>query len=131
MQARRHQERALTCTHMVTYLKKHHPDWLKDYIPRQNPGCGYDNLLSLIQDFCQRYGYTHQLACKSKKKVTDLESTRDLFAVLFHETYGAFSDDCVYNVDDMGIQFDMPPRYIWSKKGSGPSYPRAKNIPIE
>ncbi|RHY12818.1 hypothetical protein DYB37_004812 [Aphanomyces astaci] len=119
MQDRRAKERALTCTHMINYLKKNHQCWLMEYIARQKPGSGYGNLLSLLEDFCGRHGYTHQLACKSKKILSDLESTRDVFAVLFHDKYGEYSDDCVYNVDETGLQYDMPPRYIWSLKGSG------------
>ncbi|RHY78933.1 hypothetical protein DYB31_008917, partial [Aphanomyces astaci] len=52
MDSRRHQERALTCSHMVNYLKKHQNEWLQTYIARQPDGCGYDNLLRLLQRFC-------------------------------------------------------------------------------
>ncbi|KAF0697311.1 Aste57867_11994 [Aphanomyces stellatus] len=53
----------------------------------------------------------------SKRIVTDLESTRADFAREFHDKYGGVSDNCVFNVDKTGIQFDMPPRYIWAKRG--------------
>ena len=120
MNARRHLERALTCTHMVNYLKKHQNTWLQGYIQRQKEGCGYDNLLKLLQRFCGRHGYTHQQASLAKRTITDLESTRADFASRFHREHGGVEDDCVYNVDETGIQYDMPPRYIWSKKGSSP-----------
>ncbi|KAF0684014.1 Aste57867_23935 [Aphanomyces stellatus] len=119
MQARRHQERALTCTHMINFLKQHHQAWISTYVARQKPGCGYNYLLSLLQDFCGRHGYTHQLACEAKMVLTELESTRDAFSKEFHGKYGSYDDSSVYNVDETGIQFDMPPRYIWSKRGSG------------
>ncbi|RQM30968.1 hypothetical protein B5M09_013396 [Aphanomyces astaci] len=63
MDARRHQERALTCTHMVNFLKQHQNTWLQDCIRRQKEGSGYDILLKILQRFCGRHGYTHQQAC--------------------------------------------------------------------
>ncbi|RHZ04827.1 hypothetical protein DYB37_011305 [Aphanomyces astaci] len=120
MDSRRHQERALTCSHMVNYLKKHQNEWLQTYIARQADGCGYDNLLRLLQRFCARHGYTYQQACTAKRTITDLESTRAEFAARFHKDHGSHPDDCVYNVDETGIQYDMPPRYIWSKMGGTP-----------
>ncbi|KAF0687829.1 Aste57867_20481 [Aphanomyces stellatus] len=51
------------------------------------------------------------------KIVTDLESTRAEFAIKFDNEYGTLPDNCVYNVDETGIQYDMPPRYIWSRSG--------------
>ncbi|RHY21572.1 hypothetical protein DYB32_009774 [Aphanomyces invadans] len=56
----------------------------------------------------------------AKRVITDLESTRIEFAREFHLKHGGYLDDCVYNVDETGIQFDMPPRYIWSRKRSSP-----------
>ncbi|KAF0694056.1 Aste57867_15026 [Aphanomyces stellatus] len=81
MQARRHQERALTLdlnVHGTTETGV----WL----------------LSLLQDFCGRHGYTHQLACKAKKVLAELESTRDAFSKEFHGKYGSYDDSSVYNV---------------------------------
>ncbi|RHY24802.1 hypothetical protein DYB32_008683 [Aphanomyces invadans] len=117
MNARRQQERALTCSHMINFLKKNQGEWLKAYLARQKVGCGYDHLLRLLQDFCRRNGYTHQQACMSKRIVTDLESTRIDFAKEFHEKHGHVPDNCVYNVDETAIHFDMPPRYIWAQRG--------------
>ncbi|KAF0697113.1 Aste57867_12179 [Aphanomyces stellatus] len=117
MDARRTQECALTCSHMIAYLKPHHQSWVTQYMARQKTGHGYDHLLKLLQEFCHRNGYTHQQACRSKKVISDLESTRSEFANKFHNDYGSYNDNCVYNVDETGIQFDMPPRYIWSRSG--------------
>ncbi|RLO03724.1 hypothetical protein DYB28_015905 [Aphanomyces astaci] len=97
MDSRRHQECALTCSHMVNYLKKHQNEWLQTYIARQADG-----------------------SCTAKRAITDLESTRAEFAARFHKDHGGLPDDCVYNVDETGIQYDMPPRYIWSKMGGTP-----------
>ncbi|KAF0694709.1 Aste57867_14436 [Aphanomyces stellatus] len=117
MDERRHQERALTCTHLIQFLKRNQQAWNRDYISRQKHGCGYDHLIRLLQDFCGYHGYTHQQACKSKKVLTDLESTRTQFAKVFYEDHGDTPDNCVFNVDETAIHFDMPPRYIWSRRG--------------
>ncbi|RHY25891.1 hypothetical protein DYB32_008024 [Aphanomyces invadans] len=117
MNSRRQQERALTCTHMINFLRKRQHQWLSDYIARQKEGRGYDHLLKLLQEFCGRNGYTHQQACLSKRVVTDLESTRIEFVKEFHAKHGHFKDDCVYNVDETSIHCDMPPRYIRAQRG--------------
>ncbi|RHZ33197.1 hypothetical protein DYB31_012146 [Aphanomyces astaci] len=120
MDTPRHQERALTWFHMVNFLKKHQQQWLQTYIERQADGCGYDNLLRLLERFSARHGYTYQQACTAKRTITDLKSTRVEFAVRFCSEHRSLPDDCVYNVDETGIQYDMPPRYIWSKIGGTP-----------
>ncbi|RHZ33972.1 hypothetical protein DYB37_013701 [Aphanomyces astaci] len=56
----------------------------------------------------------------AKRTITDLERTRAEFAVSFHAKHATTADDCVYKVDETGIQYDMPPRYTWSKKGGTP-----------
>ncbi|RLN99368.1 hypothetical protein DYB28_005588 [Aphanomyces astaci] len=104
---------------MANFLKKHQQKWLQTYIERQADGCGYDNLLRLLQRFCARHGNTYQQDCTAKRTITDLESTRAEF-VRFYSEHGSLPDDCIYNVDETGIQYDMPPRYIWSKIGGTP-----------
>ncbi|KAF0765145.1 hypothetical protein AaE_003007, partial [Aphanomyces astaci] len=50
----------------------------------------------------------------------DLENTRDEFAEMYHRAYHGFGPDAVYNVDETGFYYDMPPKYIWSVKGGEP-----------
>ncbi|RHY94177.1 hypothetical protein DYB35_005991 [Aphanomyces astaci] len=88
-----HQECAPTCTHMVNFLKKHQQPSLQTYMERQKDGCGYENLLKLLQCFCARYGYTHQQACFRNRTVTDLESNRAAFAAGFHSEHGGVPDE--------------------------------------
>ncbi|RQM20013.1 hypothetical protein B5M09_010597 [Aphanomyces astaci] len=120
MDYHRYQECALTCSHLVNYLKQKHQTWLREYIARQKEGCRYDNLLKHLQEFCSHHGYTHQQACMAKRAITNLESTRTDFAAHFHNEYGDVQDDCVYNVDEAGIEYDIPPHYIWSRRGGSP-----------
>ncbi|KAF0707410.1 hypothetical protein AaE_013615, partial [Aphanomyces astaci] len=82
----------------------------------QKEECGYDNFLKLLQCFCARYGHTHQQASFAKQTVTDLESTRTDFAARLYSENDGVPDECVYNVDETDIQYDMPPRYIWSQR---------------
>ncbi|ETV63927.1 hypothetical protein H257_19142 [Aphanomyces astaci] len=51
-------------------------EWVTQYMERQKTGRGYDHLLKLLQEFYHRNGYTHQQACRAKKVLSDLESTR-------------------------------------------------------
>ncbi|RHZ26499.1 hypothetical protein DYB37_011016 [Aphanomyces astaci] len=56
MRKLRDAERAVTCTHLVNYLKRYHHAWLDGYLANKN--CGYQSLLKLLQRFCHRYGFT-------------------------------------------------------------------------
>ncbi|ETV67426.1 hypothetical protein H257_16402 [Aphanomyces astaci] len=49
-------ERALTCTHLVNFLKRNNRTWLATYLAEKN--CGYQSLLKLLQRFCHRHGFT-------------------------------------------------------------------------
>ncbi|RLO02367.1 hypothetical protein DYB28_013177 [Aphanomyces astaci] len=44
-------------------------------------------------------------------------TVRDEFAEDFHHSYRAFDDEAIYNVDETGFYYDMPPRYIWVVRG--------------
>ncbi|RLO02517.1 hypothetical protein DYB28_001744 [Aphanomyces astaci] len=46
----REAERAMTCTHLVNYLKRHHRQWLDTYLGEKHSG--YQTLLRLLQTFC-------------------------------------------------------------------------------
>ncbi|ETV79226.1 hypothetical protein H257_07293 [Aphanomyces astaci] len=105
-----------TAPYQVNFLKKHKQPWLQTYMELQKEECGYDNFLKLLQCFCARYGHTHQQASFAKQTVTDLESTRTDFAARLYNENDGVPDECVYNVDETDIQYDMPPRYIWSQR---------------
>ncbi|CAK4715887.1 unnamed protein product, partial [Aphanomyces euteiches] len=96
---------------LLVFLKRTQHKWLEQYLAREKAGCGYDNLLSVLQDFCTRNGYSYQQACPAKRTISDL------VAELFHKKYGMYTPDRVFNVDETAIQFNMAPRYIWSPRG--------------
>ncbi|KAF0704103.1 hypothetical protein AaE_015109 [Aphanomyces astaci] len=116
----RAQERALTMTHAINWIKRHEPGWLRAYLSQKKPGAGYDALLRLLQRFMIRKGFTRQRSSTRKHKTMDLENTRDEFAEMYHRAYHGFGPDAVYNVDETGFYYDMPPKYIWSVKGGEP-----------
>ncbi|RQM31155.1 hypothetical protein B5M09_013602, partial [Aphanomyces astaci] len=64
MHKRRDAELALTCTHLVNYLKRNHKPWLEQYLSDHRSG--YKSLLKLLQQFCARHGFTCQKPVSSK-----------------------------------------------------------------
>ncbi|RHZ05261.1 hypothetical protein DYB26_011477 [Aphanomyces astaci] len=108
-------ERAVTCTHLVNFLKRHHRPWLDVYLATKK--AGYPSLLRLLQRCCHRHGFTRQKAAKSKKTQADLEAIRAEFAADYHKAFDGFSPDTVINVDETGMTYDMPPHAIWTVRG--------------
>ncbi|RHY77081.1 hypothetical protein DYB34_012518, partial [Aphanomyces astaci] len=115
MRKLRDAERAVTCTHLVNYLKRYHRAWLDCYLANKN--CGYQSLLKLLQQFCRRHGFSRQKPAKSKKTQVDLAAIRTTFAADYHKAFAGFSDGNVINVDETGMTYDMPPHAIWSVRG--------------
>ncbi|RHZ39790.1 hypothetical protein DYB26_012195 [Aphanomyces astaci] len=110
-------ERALTTTHIINWIKRYQSQWLRLYLIDKQAGTGYQSLLRLLQQFCRRHGYSRQRAGHRKKSHAALADVRDEFAEEFHRLYSAFHDDSVYNFDETGFYYDMPPKYIWSIRG--------------
>ncbi|RLO09990.1 hypothetical protein DYB28_008292 [Aphanomyces astaci] len=110
-------ERALTTTHIINWIQRYQSQWLRLYLIDRQASTGYQSLLRLLQQFCRRHGYSRQRAGHRKKSHDALADVRDEFAEEFHRLYSAFHDDSVYNVDETGFYYDMPPKYIWSIRG--------------
>ncbi|RHY48754.1 hypothetical protein DYB30_009013 [Aphanomyces astaci] len=108
-------ERAVTCTHLVNFLKRHHRPWLDEYLAAKK--AGYNSLLRLLQRCCHNNGFTRQKAEKSKKTQADLEAIRAEFAADYNKAFSGFSGEAVINVDETGMTNDMPPHAIWSVRG--------------
>ncbi|RHZ22445.1 hypothetical protein DYB37_013430, partial [Aphanomyces astaci] len=117
MNKMREQERALTTMHIVNWIKPHQADWLRSYVARKKPGAGYQSLLSLLQRFCHRHGFSRQRPGKNKQSQAALVEVLDKFAEEFHREYRGFGPEAIYNVDETGFHYDMPPKYIWSARG--------------
>ncbi|RLO13645.1 hypothetical protein DYB28_015450, partial [Aphanomyces astaci] len=54
---------------------------------------------------------------KNKQSQAALVEVRDKFAEEFHREYRGFGPEAIYNVDETGFYYDMPPKYIWSARG--------------
>ncbi|RHZ18756.1 hypothetical protein DYB37_010528 [Aphanomyces astaci] len=115
MHKRRDAELALTCTHLVNYLKRNHKPWLEQYLSDRQSG--YKSLLKLLQQFCAHHGFTRQKPAKSKQTQEQLEKVRQEFAQDFNVAFSGFSPSVIINVDETGMRYDMPPHAIWSVKG--------------
>ncbi|RHY94027.1 hypothetical protein DYB35_013187 [Aphanomyces astaci] len=111
----RGEERALTCTHLINFLKRNQRDWLYQYLSAS--ASSYKSLLKLLQRFCERSGFTRQKPAKTKRSQKDLEETRRLFALEFHQSFEGYCDENVINVDETGMTYDMPPHAIWAVCG--------------
>ncbi|RHZ24510.1 hypothetical protein DYB37_012295, partial [Aphanomyces astaci] len=94
----RDNERALTTTHLILWIKANQRKWLNNYLATKKQSTSYDFLFRLLQRFCYRHGFSRQRPTKNKVKQADLA-------------------ECVYNVDETCIYYDMPPRYIWVVRG--------------
>ncbi|KAH9147364.1 hypothetical protein AeRB84_008999, partial [Aphanomyces euteiches] len=96
----RQQEKALTCLHVINWIKRHHYSWMVAYLADNPPGRGYDSLLRLMQRFCDRHGFSRQRPGISKQPQNVLDSVHQGFADEFHREYAAYGKDCVYNIDE-------------------------------
>ncbi|RLO09314.1 hypothetical protein DYB28_005670 [Aphanomyces astaci] len=84
----RDNERALTTTHLIMWIKANQREWLNDYLATKQPS----------------------VPPKNKVKQADLAEVQSDFAAVFHREYIAYGKECVYNADETGIYYDMPPR---------------------
>ncbi|RHY40403.1 hypothetical protein DYB38_008463, partial [Aphanomyces astaci] len=112
-------ERALTSAHMITWTKRFQSDWLRTYIAGKALGTSYQGILRLLQRFCHRHGFSRRKAGCGKQSQAALIEVRDEFAKEFHRSYRQYGYDTVYNVDETGFYYDMPPQYIWDVRGGG------------
>ncbi|RLN70846.1 hypothetical protein BBJ28_00017005 [Nothophytophthora sp. Chile5] len=109
---------ALGTVHMIKFIKTYHADWLRIYMEgKKSPESGLDALFRLSQRFCARYNFTSQKPQGAKKNAADLRAIHSEFAVKFWEDFGGYKNDEIYNVDETGVHFDMPPTRIWAERG--------------
>ncbi|CAK4326832.1 unnamed protein product, partial [Aphanomyces euteiches] len=111
-------ERAVTSIQVNNFMKRTQRAWLNLYMATHDTDKAYNNLMQLIQRFCERHGFTKQKPHKMKRNQEELEELRDQFAEVFHRRYAAYGSKDVYNVDETAVYFEMPPRTIWSIRGS-------------
>ncbi|RQM30181.1 hypothetical protein B5M09_013778 [Aphanomyces astaci] len=93
------------------------PPVLLNYLATKKPDAAYNSLLKLLQRFFKRHGFSRQRPTKNKLKQTVLAEVTAEFAGDFHHEYASYSKDCVFNVDETGMYYDLPPSYIWAVRG--------------
>ncbi|RHY41447.1 hypothetical protein DYB30_014154 [Aphanomyces astaci] len=93
------------------------PPVLLNYLATKKPDAANNSLLKLLQRFCKRHGFSRQRPTKNKLKQTVLAEVAAEFAGDFHHEYASYSKDCVFNVDETGMYYDLPPSYIWAVRG--------------
>ncbi|ETV89881.1 hypothetical protein H310_15279 [Aphanomyces invadans] len=108
------------------------PERLAPGLPRnKNTTTAYNSLLRLFQRFCQRHGFSRQRQTKSKLKQSVLNETHQQFAADFHREYASYDKNCVYNVDETGMHYDLPPTYIWAVKGGSSKISCGESTPCD
>ncbi|CAK4231626.1 unnamed protein product [Aphanomyces euteiches] len=117
----RAKERALTCVHVIKWLKKHHRDWLRVYLSGKNNG--YKSLLRLLQRFSHRHGFSRQRPGKLKLKQDVLDSMREEFAKEFHRQYETYDKNNRYNVDETGEKNAYRMTAVLTIRGDGKKLP--------
>ncbi|CAK4114260.1 unnamed protein product [Aphanomyces euteiches] len=89
-------------------MKRTQRAWLNSYVATHDTDKAYNNLMRMIQRFCDRHGFSKQKPHKMKRNQEELEELRDEFAEDFHRRYAAYGSNDVYNVDETAVYFDMP-----------------------
>ncbi|KAJ8578027.1 hypothetical protein ON010_g1179 [Phytophthora cinnamomi] len=76
-----------------------------------------ESLLRLLRRFAYRHGFVQRTPSGLKEKLSDLVALRDEFAEMFKSKYVGYEVSIVFNTDETGIYFDMPPSKMLSEKG--------------
>ncbi|KAG3161856.1 hypothetical protein PC128_g20722 [Phytophthora cactorum] len=109
--------RVLTAAIMASYVRDEHPDWLHRYMEdKKNASTAYESLLRLMRRFAYRHGFVQRTPNGLKEKLDDLVAVQEEFAQLFMANYSSYNASEVFNTDETGIYFDMPPGKILSPK---------------
>ena len=73
--------------------------------------------MRLCQRFAHRHGFSRRTPNESKQTSVELEKVKEEFSLYFWGRYGHYSPDEIYNVDETGVYYDMPPHRIWAHVG--------------
>ncbi|KAF0723002.1 hypothetical protein Ae201684P_015884 [Aphanomyces euteiches] len=114
----RGEEKHLTHTQLITFMKLHHREWLDDYLhAKKDDVAAYQSLMRLCQRFTARHGLSQRIPCFSTERTADLINIRDKFAVDFWAKFKATAPRDIINVDETSIFYDMPPGKTLAVKG--------------
>ncbi|KAG9410426.1 hypothetical protein AC1031_018466 [Aphanomyces cochlioides] len=92
----RSEEKPLSASHMIQFLKQHVPEWYAAYIEsKQANKTAYKSLLRLLERFSHRHGFSRQISTFTKMPQADLDALRAEFGAAFHREYLGFDDDSI------------------------------------
>ncbi|OWZ02394.1 hypothetical protein PHMEG_00026056 [Phytophthora megakarya] len=114
------ESRPLTFSFMVSYVRDEHPVWLQSYTEKKKDTfTAYESLLRLLRVRARlRAAYSAWVEGKSWiKKYGDLEAVQNSFACVFEDKHSNYSASEVFNCDETGVYFDVPPGKILSEGG--------------
>ncbi|KAH9120207.1 hypothetical protein LEN26_011229 [Aphanomyces euteiches] len=120
----REKRRPLSTFHLVQYIKTHHTEWLQNYIAScECVGDPYKNIGSLCRDFAHRNKFTWRRSSTGSCPLTrdELRATKEKFCLSFWNDFGYMASENIINVDETGIYYDTPPRYLWTQIGQDSS----------
>jgi hypothetical protein len=113
----RENNKALSVMHIMEYIKQHHQDWLVSYTNR-HPTTVFNSLRHLCTDFLNRHSFSWRRASASSKHTPqELELKKNEFCEKFWYDHWLRDDENIINIDETGVFYDTPPRYLWAKKG--------------
>ncbi|RHY70751.1 hypothetical protein DYB34_010411 [Aphanomyces astaci] len=110
MRDRRTKEKYLRVFHLILWIKRNHRPWLLQYIESKKTfASGYESLGHLLRRFCRRHRFSHRVPCHNKVRQVVLDDVWAGYAVNFWTKYEAYDKSIIYNADETGVYFDMPP----------------------
>ena len=130
----------LSSVHMIQFIKIYHAEWLQEYVStKKSRESGYNALFRLCQRFSHRFeflslkymfkalintlilffshGFSQRTPSSTYHTHDELYEIQHEFAVRFWTTYSFYNVDEIYNVDETGVYYDMPPARIWAERG--------------
>ncbi|RHX96809.1 hypothetical protein DYB25_013388 [Aphanomyces astaci] len=126
----REQEHHLTHTHLITYMKTHHQDWLTDYLAaKKTEDRAYHSRMRLCQRFYQRYQFSQRVPCVSKVKQDELRDIHEKYASHFWAKFATTAHVDIINVDETSVYYDMPPGKTLAKVGGSSKVDKSQSTP--
>ncbi|OWY95015.1 hypothetical protein PHMEG_00035099 [Phytophthora megakarya] len=129
MKDTRRDSRSLTASIMASYIRDEHASWVDGYVKeKKDTSTAYESLLRLLRRFAYRHGFVQRTPHGLKEKLEDLETVQQDFAKFFKKNYVAYKPSEIFNCDETGIYFDMPPAKSYPKKGNLLLSPPSRSI---
>jgi hypothetical protein len=104
---------------MIEWLKLEHAAWLINYVGRHsNMETAFMLLRGLLRDAAKSLGYKWRRARPAPKLTPQqLEAAKTKFAGEFWAEHADVGDSDIFNIDETGVFFDMPPTYTFAQVG--------------